>query len=77
MAYMDLLPELGHRQLEVYKIITGNPGISDLEISKHLMLPINSVTPRRKELVNLGVIVECCKKIGLTGRTVMGWEVAR
>ena len=49
-AFNEIVPELGSRQLEVYKTIKKLGYCSNAMISKYLGLPINSITPRCKEL---------------------------
>lgn len=49
---------------------------NDRQISEYLKWPINSVTPRRNELVESGeVVLKLKDKDPKTGRTVSYWEV--
>jgi DNA-binding Lrp family transcriptional regulator len=55
-AFMSIRVDIGKRQLEVYKIIKKFQPINNREIAKRSCLPINSVTPRVKELRDKGII---------------------
>lgn len=57
-AFEEVMPKLIGRRLEVYNAIKRLGEASDLDISKYLNLPINSITPRRNELQKLRLI-EC------------------
>lgn len=74
-AYREILPQLGERQAQVYSIIKHNVGRTDLEIARKISRPINSVTPRRNELVKLG-LVETMGVVTspVTGRKVNSWR---
>lgn len=75
-AYYSILGELGDRQQQVLDIIKKYPNISNHEISNILDIPINSVTPRVKELRDLGLVVFCDIKLDrTTNRNVMTWKV--
>ena len=75
-AYDSIKPELGNMQQEVYKTIEQYPSISNHEISSIIKKPINSITPRVKELRDLN-LVYCVgtKKDRITNRNVMCWSV--
>ena len=75
-SFMQILPELGDRQQQVLDCIRNHISVSNREISSILGLPINSVTPRVKELRDLGFVV-CCdiKKDEVTNRNVMCWRI--
>ena len=74
-AYSEVKPELGVRQQQVLDVISKHKGIDNLMIAQILKLPINSITPRVKELRQKGKVKEWGKKKStLTGRTVIGWE---
>jgi predicted transcriptional regulator len=71
-AYRDL-KDLGDRQRQVLNALTFRD-MSNLEISKVLGLPINAITPRVKELRDLGLVVEAGRKrCPYTGRSVTVW----
>ena len=77
LAYMDLLPHVGRCQQTILSVIEkANPsyGITNLEIASYLKWPINSVTPRVKELRQMG-LVYCARKrrSGIHGRKCMAW----
>lgn len=74
-SYIELFPELGERQCQVYAILQVYPDSSNRELAEILGLPINSVTPRVKELRNHGLVV-CSgyKYDSVTNRNVMTWK---
>ena len=75
-AYKILIPELGIRQQQIYDIITEHNHISNLDISRISKLPINSVTPRVKELRDKGLVIQCgFKRDHITQRKMMCWSV--
>lgn len=59
-AYETVKPRLGAKQAQVLEVIrrAGDHGVTDEEISKALGWGINRVTPRRNELVKLGLVVD-------------------
>lgn len=73
-AYDEILETLGDRQIEVYCVILDYPGICNKEISEHLLLPINCITGRVKELRDLGWVVQDGFKY-YNNRKVMCWKV--
>ena len=74
-AFMSVLPELGDRQKQVLDVIRKIPYVCNYEISVILGLPINSVTPRVKELRDLGLVVCLGTKLDkVSNRNVMIWE---
>ena len=75
-AYHILYDDLGNRQKEVLDVIRGNPGICNKEISEKLLLPINCVTGRVKELRDLRFVDGCGFKI-YNNRRVMIWRERR
>jgi hypothetical protein len=75
-AFMDILPELGDRQKQVLDVIRKIPLVCNYEISVILGLPINSITPRVKELRELGMVVCMGTKLDkVSKRNVMIWGV--
>ena len=75
-AYYDLLPCLGRKQNMIYNIIKLYPGVSNLDISRIIGIPINSVTPRVYELREYNLIRFSHKKRDrLTGKTCMCWVI--
>ena len=80
-TYKDLVREglIGDAQLDVL-IALENIGVgSDLEIAKYLnKSDPNLVRPRRKELLDLGVVVDAGKVVcGVSGRLVHQWSLNR
>lgn len=64
------------RQMEVFNVLKSYGPLSNLDISRILGLPINSVTPRVKELRDKNMVVFSDKKKDkVTNRTVMVWMV--
>ncbi len=77
-AYQSIEAELGRRQSEVLEVIKGQDRIYNLKISRILGLPINSITPRVKELRKKGLIEEAGRTIcPETGVQVMCWSTRR
>lgn len=80
-AYAQLIwepLELADRQKKVYAVIRNYDAITDRQISMILNWPINTVTPRRGELVKLGVIQKCgCTLNEKTHRPELLWGVLR
>ena len=75
LAYYSVLESLGERQMEVLKAIDKIAPCSDLDISEYLGKPINTITPRRNELVYMGMVKESYTDISKqTGRRVIFWE---
>jgi len=75
-AYYDLLPDLGSMQNMIFNVIKLYPGVSNLDISRILDKPINSITPRVKELRTLDLVVfSHYKKDRITNRRMMCWKV--
>ena len=64
---------LGERQMQIYRAIVDNPEVSDRELCGICSLPINSVTPRRNELEELGLIESAGVKINSNGRSCHSW----
>ena len=73
-AYEVIYDDLGNRQKEVLDCIKDNPGICNKEISEKLLLPINCVTGRTKELRDKGLVVFAGKKM-YQGFNVRTWKV--
>ena len=75
-AYNEIKPKLGQMQQIVLNVISGAPNISNLEIARSLGWPINSVTPRVKELRDMDLVEDAgLKRDPQTLRTVHGWKV--
>ena len=75
-AYYSIIGELGQRQQEILDAIRKYKSVSNLDISRLLQLPINSVTPRVKELRDKGLVVfDCYKTDSITSRRMCKWKV--
>lgn len=73
--YTEIKPTLGVRQQLVLEEISKHKDITNSEIASYLNIPINTVTPRCKELRKLGYVREAGKRIcKITGRNVLAWE---
>jgi len=76
-AYKAIKPKLGARQKEVFDVLdeAAKP-LTDKELSEILDRPINTVTPRRNELVKKGLIVEAEKRLcTITGSKAIAWKI--
>jgi len=75
-AYRDIQPSLGKMQAAVLDVISYLTSPTNLEISKFMGIPINSITPRTNELVDKGLVVyhqtRVCSK---SGNSAMAWRV--
>lgn len=75
-AYHDL--NLGVRQLQVYEVIRDLKYACNMDIAKELDIPINQITGRTRELVQMGAVREYDRlKNPITKRTVIYWEVIK
>ena len=78
LAYSEILEDLGWRQRQVYEVIRRLKSCNNLTISRELNLPINSITPRVKELRDFGVVRQHRKdNCEETGRLVIFWKPLR
>lgn len=75
LAYSEL--ELNKMQTLVFETIQKLGCPTDLEIAKYLgFSDPNKVRPRRTELLNLGKITECEKRIcSVSGKLVYSWRI--
>lgn len=79
-AYIEIKPTLGSRQKAVLDAIhhivsTFNTYPTNLEISKFMGLPINSITPRTNELDKLGKVWKSHKRTcNVSGRLAYTWR---
>lgn len=80
-SYFALLWDgtLGERQSLVLYYIVNHPGSTDREIAEELgFKDPNSIRPRRKELLDKGLIENCgIKKCSVTGRAALAWRSKR
>ena len=75
-AFISIEPELGNMQKAVYDVIKQFPSVSNLDISRILNKPINSITPRVKELRDKNLVYQVGFKVDrITNRRVMCWSV--
>jgi hypothetical protein len=77
-AYHNFVkPNLSDRQKEVYEAIRLYPhdNFTDKEISRWMNWDINRITPRRGELLKMGLIrFSERRKCTITGSTANAWE---
>ena len=71
-AFKDITRELGLKQKEVYKALCAHPMACNAELAYDLGWPINTVTPRCKELRDdMGIVSDVgTKTYKPTGRSV-------
>ena len=69
------LKKVGDKQSVVLNAIRHLRECNDRQLSEYLRWPINRVTPRRGELVELGMVEESCRKPDVTGRLTIFWRV--
>ena len=74
-AYSKIIPKLPECQYLVWSALRERPeGMTNAEISYHLQKPINTITPRVKELRDLGYVKQfCVRKCRVTGSTANVW----
>lgn len=76
LAYIEVLENIGQRQMQVYKIIEQHGPMSNTQISEKLYLPINCITGRTNELRKQKLIINSKKDIcPITKKRVMFWKV--
>lgn len=74
LAYRQL-ERIGAKQRACYTVIKREGSTSNYDIAHHLGWEINRVTPRVKELRELGLVREAYKSLHpITDRTVIYWE---
>jgi len=61
-AFKKLIEKFGLRRKTVYNLIKDCGSLTDFEISEKMILPINSITGRRRELEELCLIKESGSK---------------
>lgn len=73
-SYLEIQPELGEMQRLVFNIIKLYPFSSNHDLSHIMEKPINSITPRVKELRDKGLVLHGgYKDDEITGKRVMTW----
>lgn len=72
----EVKPTISAKQREVYVAIQmSKRPVNNLELSKYLGWPINSVTPRVNELVQLGKVTEAFRAVDpTTNRRSIYWK---
>ncbi len=77
-AYFDLADKLGPMQYQVLEVIKKLGCPTDLEIAFVLgYKDPNKVRPRRNDLLKMGIITYCEKRIcSISGRLSWTWRVA-
>lgn len=77
-TYYQILDEgiLGERQVEVYELLYQKPNLTDREITAELhQVDPNYTRPRRKELLDMGLIESSGKRqCSITHREVYQWR---
>lgn len=73
-AYHSILGDLNLKQEAVWSALYEYGSMTDQELANYLHWPINTVTPRRGELFDLGLAVEDGIKKGQTGRPCTVWK---
>lgn len=72
----EIYDNLGNRQKVVLEALKERENFTNQELADFLGFPINTVTPRVKELRDLGLVrkftTRPCKS---TGRTAIAWEL--
>jgi len=74
-AYYSI-ERLGEKQRRVLAYIKAFPGSTDRELAQMMnCADPNGVRPRRKELVDLGLVVECGARVcRVSGRRALTWR---
>jgi predicted transcriptional regulator len=76
-SYKEIKKVLSSRQKEVYEAIKMmNRPFTDKELATFMDKPINTITPRRGELVKMGLLQKFGKK-KQDGRTAILWEYGK
>ena len=68
---------LGRMQEMVYDCVHNNPDVTDKDIAEMLSLSINCVTPRRGELVDMGLVYCSGTVKQLNGRSARVWRLVK
>ena len=79
-SYLYIADSLSERQAKVYNCVLVNEcDMTDREIADALGFPDpNAVRPRRKELVDMGLLSESDKRCcAVTGKTVLTWKISK
>lgn len=72
----EIKPTLGARQKAIYDVLQTRKNWTNTEIAHYLSFPINTVTPRIKELREMDLVrLSETRKCNITGRICCSWEV--
>jgi DNA-binding MarR family transcriptional regulator len=76
LAYNEIAPKLSKKQyLVLHTIAKAKRPVNNQEIADHLVLPINTITPRTNELLSLDKVELAFKAVfPKTGRKVCYWK---
>ena len=76
LAWVDLQPVLGEKQLRVYETLKSLRAATNMEVASVLGWSINRVTPRMLELRVGGLVVAGgVRECKVTGRMVHEWRI--
>ena len=76
--YEKVKPSLGDRQKVIWTALNEREDWTNSELASHLDWPINTVTPRVKELREIDIVEPAGKRIcRVTGLRVNAWRVRR
>jgi len=77
-SFQEIRDSLGQKQFQILNYLALLGHATNNEISKQYGIPINCVTPRIKELREMGIVTQVSKRpCKVTGRRAMVWEVLR
>lgn len=71
----DSITNLGERQQNVLNSLQVYGSATNLELSRRLGLPINSITPRVNELREMGLVSMDGTTVEVTGRKAIVWAI--
>ncbi len=71
----DSITNLGERQQKVLNSLHVYGSATNLELSRRLGLPINSITPRVNELREMGLVSMDGTTVEVTGRKAIVWSI--
>lgn len=71
----DSISDLGERQQKVLKSLFVYGPATNLELSRRLALPINSICPRTNELREKGLVAMAGTVKETTGRRAIVWKI--
>lgn len=75
-AYKQISEDLKGRQLEVYKALKFLETANNTSLALYLRWPINRITPRIKELRDLGLVKQdSIRKCPYTKKNTIYWRV--